>query len=140
MNENHIQRLSSEISQKIDTKILPADWSARSLGQIGQCLIGLTYDTRNVGDDGILVLRSSNIGNDTLQFDDCVFVNMEVGERLIVRENDLLICVRNGSRSLIGKCALIDYRAAGMTFGAFMSIFRSSENRFVFYCFQSNII
>ena len=120
--------------------VLPSDWSTCSLGEIGQCLIGLTYEPRNISSDGLLVLRSSNIGDGNLQFDDHVFVNMEVPERIIVREDDLLICVRNGSRPLIGKCALIDLQAVGMTFGAFMSVFRSVNNRFVFYCFQSDIV
>ena len=120
--------------------VLPSDWSTCSLGEIGQCLIGLTYEPRNISSDGLLVLRSSNIGDGNLQFDDHVFVNMEVPERIIVREDDLLICVRNGSRPLIGKCALIDLQAVGMTFGAFMSVFRSANNRFVFYCFQSDIV
>ena len=120
--------------------VLPSGWSTCTLGEIGQCLIGLTYEPKNVGSDGLLVLRSSNIGDGTLQFDDHVFVNMEVPERIIVCEDDLLICVRNGSRPLIGKCALIDHRAIGMTFGAFMSVFRSPDNRFVFYCFQSDIV
>ena len=120
--------------------VLPSDWNTCTLGQIGQCLIGLTYEPKNVGSEGLLVLRSSNIGDGTLQFDDQVFVNMEVPEQIIVREDDLLICVRNGSRQLIGKCALIARRAVGMTFGAFMSVFRSPDNRFVFYCFQSDIV
>ena len=123
-----------------DCGTLPAGWSIRTLGETGQCLIGLTYKPTNLDSDGLLVLRSSNIGNGTLQFDNNVFVDLEVPERIIVREDDLLICVRNGSRPLIGKCALIDRRAVGMTFGAFMSVFRSPDNRFVFYCFQSDIV
>ena len=39
----------------------PADWNIRALGDIGQCLIGLTYDPDNIGSNGVLVLRSSNI-------------------------------------------------------------------------------
>jgi len=120
--------------------VMPEDWETRELGEIGQSLIGLTYDPSNVKPDGLLVLRSSNIGEAGLQFDDNVFVDMDVPERIIVRERDLLICARNGSRPLIGKCALIDQRAEGMTFGAFMAVFRSSYNDFVAYCFQSEII
>ena len=116
------------------------DWESRTLAEIGECLIGLTYDPRSVSPDGCLVLRSSNIGDRGLQFEDNVFVRMEIPDRIMVREGDLLICVRNGSRPLIGKCALIDRRAEGMTFGAFMAVFRSSANRFVSYCFQSHLI
>ena len=120
--------------------ILPVDWNTRTLGEIGQCLLGLTYEPQNTDLDGLLVLRSSNVREGTLQFDDNVYVNMKVPKRILVCKDDLLICVRNGSRALIGKCALIDHRAIGMTFGAFMSVFRSPDNRFVFYCFQSDIV
>ena len=112
----------------------------RALGHIGHCIIGLTYDPRNVRPDGLLVLRASNIGEGGLQFGDDVFVDIDVTEQLMVQPNDLLICVRNGSRRLIGKCTLLDDRAQGMTFGAFMSVFRSDHNHFIAYCFQSHII
>ena len=126
--------------QNTELGLLPKDWEVRTLGELGQSLIGLTYDPQNLDPSGVLVLRSSNIGNNSLQFGDDVHVNMDIPDRIIARQDDLLICVRNGSRPLIGKCALIDERAVGMTFGAFMSVFRSAETRFVFHCFQSNII
>ena len=128
------------LSKHMELDFLPSDWSICALKEIGQCIIGLTYEPKHVTTDGLLVLRSSNIGDYALQLDDSVFVNMEVSDQLILREDDLLICVRNGSRPLIGKCTLIDHRASGMTFGAFMSVFRSDDNRFLFYCFQSDIV
>ena len=120
--------------------LLPTEWAVRSLGELGQSLIGLTYDPQDIDPSGVLVLRSSNIGNNLLQFGGDVYVKTDIPDRIVARRDDLLICVRNGSRPLIGKCALIDERAVGMTFGAFMSVFRSDDNRFVFHCFQSDII
>ena len=126
--------------QHTDLGFMPADWNIRALEEIGNCLIGLTYDPKNIDSDGVLVLRSSNISGNSLQFEDNIYVEMRIPDRIIVREDDLLICVRNGSRALIGKCALVQGPAVGMTFGAFMSVFRSTDSRFVFYCFQSDII
>ncbi|WP_211324141.1 restriction endonuclease subunit S [Undibacterium pigrum] len=119
---------------------IPEDWEVASLGDIGENIIGLTYSPDDVSDFGTLVLRSSNVQNNRLAFDDNVFVNMDIPERVIVREGDILICVRNGSRQLIGKCALIDKNTSGSAFGAFMSIYRSKSSNFVFFQFQSNII
>jgi len=65
---------------------------------------------------------------------------MKVPERIMVRAGDILICVRNGSRELIGKCTRIDERSDGMTFGAFMAVFRTSAHRFVYHQFQSAVI
>ena len=119
---------------------LPDDWEVRSLVSLGQVLIGLTYAPSNVSDHGLLVLRSSNIQNGRLHFDSTVYVQMEVPERVITQENDLLICVRNGSRRLIGKCVLIDGATQGAAFGAFMSLFRSDDNLFVVQQFKSKTI
>ncbi len=115
-------------------------WETKTLGEIGECVIGLTYRPDNVKESGLLVMRSSNIQNNALSFENNVFVDVEVSEKLTLKENDILICVRNGSRDLIGKCALIKGPAVGETFGAFMSVFRSPFNEFVFNLFQSNII
>ena len=65
---------------------------------------------------------------------------MNLPDRVIVKEGDILICVRNGSRQLIGKCALIDRKTEGSAFGAFMSVYRTKSYGFIFYQFQSNII
>jgi type I restriction enzyme S subunit len=120
--------------------IIPEDWEVKKFSEIGECVIGLTYKPENVKEDGILVLRSSNVKGNALKFDDNVFVNIAVGERLITQVGDILICVRNGSRNLIGKSAIIDENSKGLTFGAFMSIFRTPYYDFVFQLFQSDIL
>ena len=110
-----------------------AAWSARRLGDLGKTRNGLTYTPNDVcdSDAGILVARSSNIQDGRVCFDDCVYVSMEVPTVSILGKGDLLICVRNGSRQLIGKKLLIDERLAGSAFGAFMAVFESDCGQFV---------
>ena len=120
--------------------VIPSDWEVKRLGELGDAIIGLTYSPSEVEEFGKLVLRSSNIQNDSLDFQDNVFVNKMVPEHLLVQKGDILICARNGSRQLIGKSALIDERASGMTFGAFMAIFRSSIGPLILYYFKSKIL
>lgn len=115
-------------------------WETKRLADIGQVKTGLTYSPKNVSRYGTLVLRSSNIQEDRLAFTDNVFVDLVVSDEATVRAGDLLICVRNGSRQLIGKTAMIDDRADGMAFGAFMSAYRSSLNNYLIWCFQSSVI
>ncbi len=126
--------------KQTEVGVIPEDWGVVCLGDIGQSLIGLTYSPKNVSDDGVLVLRSSNVQNGRLAYEDSVFVKMELPDRVMVKEGDILICVRNGSRQLIGKCALIDKDAQGFAFGAFMSVYRTEASGFVFYQFQSDVI
>jgi type I restriction enzyme S subunit len=126
--------------QQTELGRIPADWDVKSLGELGDALIGLTYAPADVATDGILVLRSSNVQDGVLKFDDNVFVRKSVPERIMVRLGDILICVRNGSRELIGKSALIDERAQGMTFGAFMAVFRTPFSGFIYHQFTSDLL
>ncbi|KYC73661.1 restriction endonuclease subunit S [Paenibacillus sp. MB22_1] len=114
-------------------------WKSVSLLDCGEILQGLTYRPDNVKPYGLLVLRSSNIQDEKLVFDDCVFVDCNVDEKQYVRKGDIVICVRNGSSALIGKCALVDadYKA---TFGAFMSVFRGENSDYIFQVFRSTIV
>jgi type I restriction enzyme S subunit len=107
--------------------------------EVAKSYTGLTYKPENVSDSGTLVLRSSNINDDVLSFDDNIFVQMVIPERAKVQENDILICVRNGSKRLVGKSAMITKEAEGMAFGAFMTILRSFaiNSKFLFYVWQS---
>ena len=125
--------------KRSDVGVIPDDWDAKPLGEIGDSLIGLTYRPSEVRKYGTLVLRSSNVQNGTLCFEDNVFVEADIAERIMVRPGDILVCVRNGSRDLIGKSALIDERAIGMTFGAFMTVFRSEYGKLLHHVFQSGI-
>lgn len=120
--------------------VIPTDWDVKRLGDIGECLIGLTYRPSDVAHSGMLVLRSSNIQNDRLAFEDNVYVSVDVPEKIKVKKGDILICVRNGSRNLIGKCTLLDSRVEGQTFGAFMAVFRTPYYSYIFHQFQSTNI
>lgn len=118
----------------------PSGWEFRKLGELGDVKTGLTYKPDDVANHGTLVLRSSNIQNERLAFDDNVFVSKNVGEGATVQKGDILICVRNGSRRLIGKSAMINDEAHGVAFGAFMSAFRSELNPYLIWLFQSSVV
>ncbi len=112
------------------------EWETKKLGEIGEIVNGLTYSPNDIAENGVLVLRSSNVQNRSLAFEDNVYVGTDNYNP--VQENDILICVRNGSKNLIGKNALINKENEGIAFGAFMSIYRSSFNRFLFHWFDTN--
>lgn len=108
------------------------EWEKKSLGEIGDSFIGLTYrPTDVVSEGGLIVFRSSNIQNGCMDYKDIVRVNKNVKEKLITKKDDLLVCARNGSARLIGKNAILHEADANQTFGAFMMVFRSDKNHFV---------
>lgn len=120
---------------------IPEHWEVKRLKYLGEAQIGLTYDPGEVVDDtdGVLVLRSSNVQGGQISFDDNVYVRKQIPTRLQTQLGDILICSRNGSRALIGKNAVIGQNAVGLTFGAFMTIFRSPLNGFLFWAFNSQM-
>lgn len=119
--------------------MVPNGWSLIKLKDIGKCINGLTYSPKNVVDNGLLVLRSSNVQGTKLAFDDNVYVNIDIASDSKTKVGDILLCVRNGSRNLIGKSALIDESAEGLAHGAFMSLFRSNNTpNYTFQLFQSS--
>ena len=108
------------------------EWEYKSLGEIGESLIGLTYSPSDVvKEGGTIVFRSSNIQDGVINYGDLVRVSKKIKDSIITRDGDLLICARNGSTRLIGKNALLKKTDEGQTFGAFMMVFRSIDNRFV---------
>ena len=119
---------------------IPEDWEIKRFKNLGFCRNGLTYSPEDLCDspEGILVLRSSNIQNGKLTFDDCVYVKTEIKPDLMVQENDILICSRNGSAKLIGKNAIIPTNLKA-TFGAFMIIYRCSSPLYLKYILNSNV-
>lgn len=130
------------LSGKKRLKGFTEPWIEKKLGDVVTNPTGLTYSPSNVRNYGTLVLRSSNIKNGKLVFDDNVFVEMNIPERATVHTNDLLVCVRNGSKALIGKCAVITEEAEGMAFGAFMTILRAYGigQLFLNYYWQTDFI
>lgn len=120
---------------------VPEGWRVKKLKYLGEAIIGLTYSPDDVVDEGegVLVLRSSNIQNKKLAFDDNVYVCKGIPEKLRTQKNDILICSRNGSRALIGKNTLIHDDAVGLSFGAFMCVYRSKYNEYLSKVFNSSL-
>ena len=86
---------------------------------------GLTYTPNDVQENGTLVLRSSNVSNGEVVDADNVYVNPQVVNSENVKVGDIVVVVRNGSRSLIGKHAQIKAFMPNTVIGAFMTGIRS---------------
>ncbi len=113
-------------------------WEIKRLPEIAEYFIGLTYTPKDVGSEGTIVLRSSNVQNDELDLSDLVRVKCSIKKPLFVREGDILMCSRNGSKRLVGKTALIGNLSEEMTFGTFMTIIRSERNPYLSWFFKSD--
>ena len=125
--------------------IIPEDWEVVNFCEVADNFTGLTYAPENVKNYGTLVLRSSNIQDGFLCYEDNVYVDgINIPDRAKAKAGDILVCVRNGSRNLIGKSALISSKAPkNLAFGAFMTVLRAkngSHNIFIHQIWQSDYI
>lgn len=112
-------------------------WNIKRLSKLGKIINGLTYSPKDVQEEGLLVLRSSNVQDGQIVLDDCVFVRPDIKGANLSLPNDILICVRNGSKQLIGKNAILPEGLPKATHGAFMTMFRASNPSFAFQLFQT---
>ncbi|WP_051678519.1 restriction endonuclease subunit S [Thiomicrospira pelophila] len=105
------------------------EWEEKALGQLGEFVRGLSYDSSNVKSSGLLVLRSSNIQKGKLNFyEDTQFVDKNCPENIALLKGDIAVCMANGSKALVGKAGLYDGSYTGeLTVGAFCSIYRSKS-------------
>ena len=117
---------------------LPSNWEWCNLSMIGTTNIGLTYRPEDIVDDGTMVLRSSNIINGQIDLTDLVRVNTSIRDNQYMEENDILICARNGSKALVGKCAIFSGIQEKASFGAFMAVYRTQFYKYVYYFLNSN--
>ncbi|SDL59210.1 restriction endonuclease subunit S [Chryseobacterium taihuense] len=114
------------------------EWEEKQLNELGDLINGLTYSPNDVREKGLLVLRSSNIQNGVIELKDCVYVRDDINGANPIKSNDILVCVRNGSKNLIGKNAIIPKEIPRATHGAFMTVFRAKKPEFVFQLFQTD--
>lgn len=102
-------------------------WQNQRLGALGIFIRGLTYSASDISNEGLLVLRSSNIQDNQLVLNkDLVYVRKECETNLLLKTGDVVICMSNGSKALVGKNA--EYKGdywGNATVGAFCSIFRA---------------
>ena len=126
-------------AQKLRFADYSDDWKEVALKDIGTFYRGHSYNSTNVVDNGLLVLRSNNIQNNVLDFseDGLQFVDKDCKKELELQKNDIVICMSNGTRSLVGKSAEYTGNYANrLTVGAFCSIFRT-KNKLAKYLFQT---
>lgn len=116
---------------------IPSTWAWVKLGDIAQSNIGLTYKPSDIIQDGVPVMRSNNIQNGVISNDDIVRVNTKLLNSQVLNNGDLLICARNGSKKLVGKCALVNNLQETTSFGAFMAVCRSDMNNWLYHVLSS---
>lgn len=116
---------------RIRLKGFEGEWKLTSFGRNVKLRRGLTYSPTDVCSNGIRVLRSSNIDEDTFVVSkDDVFVNDKCVNIPFANQGDILITAANGSPRLVGKHCLIKTDDMNMVHGGFMLLASSPESAF----------
>lgn len=120
-------------------------WETKSLGEVVNFKRGLTYSKRDeVAFSNNIVLRANNIDlkSNSLIFSDLKYINDDfiVPNNKKVTKGSLLICTASGSKSHLGKVALINNKS-NYAFGGFMGQLSPKLNvdsKFLFYLLTSD--
>ena len=116
---------------KIRFKGFKGEWEETPLLDVVTLYNGLTYTPNDIRDHGTLVLRSSNVQEGEISLFDNVYVRSEVATSPNVKKGDIIVVVRNGSRTLIGKHAQIKSDMPNTVIGAFMAGIHTDEPEFL---------
>ena len=107
-------------------------WERRKLDEQVLFYSGLTYSPSDVVEGhGTLVLRSSNVHGGEIVNADNVYVSSKAVNSDNVQVGDIVVVVRNGSKSLIGKHAQIKETMNNTVIGAFMTGIRYKQADFI---------
>ena len=102
-----------------------------NLGAHISVIRGVSYkptDIRETGDDAVAILRSNNISDGEINYEDIVYVSPTcVSEKQFLDTGDIVMCGSNGSKKLVGKAGLIAGKQSSMSFGAFCLGIRCKE-------------
>ncbi|VVQ10680.1 restriction endonuclease subunit S [Pseudomonas fluorescens] len=124
------------------------EWVVKRLVHAGRCLRGVSYR----GDSDLSthdtaytkrLLRSNNVQDALVVASEVQFVNTaRVSSSQVLKNGDILICMANGSKALVGKAGLYSINDGyDYTFGAFMGCFRTDATiahpAFVFSLMQT---
>lgn len=115
-------------------------WEQRKLSDFVVIRRGLTYKPSDIAENGIRVLRSSNIDEDQfITSNDDVFVNKDAVNIPFAKNGDILITSANGSNRLVGKHTIISNIAVNSTVhGGFMLLAESKNPLFTDALLSSN--
>lgn len=128
--------------------LIPEDWILSPMSQMGHILRGVSYNgSRDLfphdTDGSVRLFRSNNIYNSKIDLANLQYVNKNrVAHHQLMNSGDILICMANGSKNLVGKAAIYNIEESHKyTFGAFMGVFRTFpevESLYAFYLLTSD--
>jgi len=141
LKQGLLQKLFPSVGEKVPVMRFAnfhEDWEKVQLNEIVTLFSGLTYSPKNITQHGTFVIRSSNIQNGEIIEADNVYVDSKIVTSKNVSIGDIIVVVRNGSRNLIGKHAMVEKMMPDTVIGAFMTGIHSDVPNFTNVLLDTN--
>lgn len=126
--EELLKRIGKTTTTAADTPYekLPKGWTWCRLGEVANIISGVSYNKKDISNNGIRILRGGNIQNSkVLILEDDIFISENYkNETNSVKIGDIVIVASTGSNLLIGKAGFIKKDLDNTQIGAFLRIIR----------------
>ncbi|OUM90113.1 MAG: hypothetical protein BAA01_11245 [Bacillus thermozeamaize] len=117
---------------------IPVEWEVSHLGRHMKIIGGYAFKSEHFHDQGIKILRISNISEGKLSFLNCVFypekIAKDISEEFFLKENDIVIAM---SGATTGKVGMVDKRdlpcLLNQRVGKLKPISNKVDNKFIYY-------
>jgi len=105
---------------------IPQNWSFVRLKELAKVVSGVSYDKRDICNDGIRIIRGGNISNLSIVLlpDDVFLPQKYCDNEKEVKTEDIVIVASTGSKIAIGRPAFADKSFPQTQIGAFLRIVR----------------
>ena len=105
---------------------IPDTWCWARLGNLITIISGVSYDKKDVCNNGIRILRGGNVNDLKITtFPEDVFLPEKYYDTdKQVRKNDIIVVASTGSKTVIGKAGYVDVDISNTQIGAFLRIVR----------------
>ena len=81
---------------------VPDNWVWTTLGSVCNFENGFAFSSDDYKQEGIPLIRISNISDNTIDLNGCVFVQKEIEDRFVVKNGDLLIALSGATTGKMG--------------------------------------
>ena len=124
--EELLKRIGKTTATDTPYEKLPKGWTWCRLGEVANIISGVSYNKKDISNNGIRILRGGNIQNSkVLILEDDIFISENYkNETNSVKIGDIVIVASTGSNLLIGKAGFIKKDLDNNQIGAFLRIIR----------------
>jgi type I restriction enzyme S subunit len=131
-----LERLDNSYITFIEKELIDKDSKKLFFGEILDVVRGVGYKPEQLlnkySEETCIVLRSNNIFQNKLNYDDIKIVPQSiVKSNQILKEGDFAICMSNGSKELVGKCAEYYEIGKNVSVGSFCAGLRPKNQNLV---------